>query len=59
LLDNGLLKYISRQRIRLEESKRCSEIDTRFVATDEIENKRGTVRHGEFCCGPRGSYKRQ
>jgi hypothetical protein len=32
----------------LEESKGCPEIDTRFVATDETEKKRGTVRHSDF-----------
>jgi hypothetical protein len=42
------LTHVSRQRTRLEESKRCPEIDTRFVATDETENNRGIVRHGDF-----------
>jgi hypothetical protein len=51
LLDNGLLKHVSRQRTRLEESKRCPEIETQFVATDEREKNRGTVRHGDFCEG--------
>jgi hypothetical protein len=48
LLDNGLLKHVSRQRTRLEESKRCSEIQTSFVATDETEKNRETVRRGGF-----------
>jgi hypothetical protein len=30
------------------ESKRCPEIETRFLTTDEIEKNRGTVRHGDF-----------
>jgi hypothetical protein len=32
----------------LEESKRCPEIETSFVATDKTENNRGTATHGEF-----------
>jgi hypothetical protein len=32
----------------LEESKRCPEIETRFVATDETGKHRGTLRHGDF-----------
>jgi hypothetical protein len=32
----------------LEESRSCPEIATRFVATDETEKNRGTVRHGHF-----------
>jgi hypothetical protein len=51
LLDNGLLKHVSRQRTRLEESKHFPEIGTRFVATDETEQNRGTVRHGDFYPG--------
>jgi hypothetical protein len=48
LLDNGLLKHVSRQRTRLEKSKRCPETETRFVATDETQNNRGTATHGDF-----------
>jgi hypothetical protein len=48
LLDNGLLKHVSRQRTRLDESKRCPDTKTRFVATDETEKNRGTVRYGDF-----------
>jgi hypothetical protein len=41
------------QRIRLYKSKCCHEIDTHFMATDEMENNRGqlTVRRGDFCLG--------
>jgi hypothetical protein len=48
LLDNGLLKHVSLQRTLLEESKRCPEIDARFVETDEIEKNGGIVRHDDF-----------
>jgi hypothetical protein len=32
----------------LEESKRCPETETCFVATDEKGKNRGTVRYGDF-----------
>jgi hypothetical protein len=48
LLDNGLLKHVSRQRTRLDESRRCPEIESRFVETDETEEIRGAVRPGDF-----------
>jgi hypothetical protein len=35
-----------RQRMRLEKWKLCHEIDTRFVATDETDNNRRSVRGG-------------
>jgi hypothetical protein len=35
----------------LEKSKRCPEIVTRFVTTDETEYKKGIVRHGGFYPG--------
>jgi hypothetical protein len=45
------LTHVSRQRTRFEKSKRYPEIDTRFGATDETENNRGTARHDDLDSG--------
>jgi predicted nucleic acid-binding Zn ribbon protein len=49
--DNGLLKHVSRQQTRLEESKRYLELIHGFRDNAFVKHSSGTVRRGVFDAG--------